>query len=70
MKVKEFKIVRTSSQLSMESAVNAMLAVGWELHGPMSHSISWAQGPSGRPNGHVMNELFVQAMVKPEAEGA
>lgn len=59
-----FKVVRSGSSEAFEATVNIMLADGWKLHGPTHHSVSWAIGPNGRPNGLVMNELYVQTMVR------
>ena len=59
------QIVRVGHHASLEHEVNKLLDLGWQLHGPMQHHVCWALGPGGVPNGKVMNELYVQAMVKP-----
>lgn len=59
------RVVRVGHQNSLEAEVNKLLADGWQLHGGLTHHVSWATGSSGAPNGKIMNELYVQAMVKP-----
>lgn len=66
MKITDFYVIRVPSAEGLAQTVKVMAANGWELHGHMHHSVSWAISPNGRPNGHVMSELFVQAMVKHE----
>lgn len=59
------RVVRVGHHGTLEHEVNKLLADGWQLHGPLTHHVSWATGPGGQPNGKIMNELYVQAMVKP-----
>lgn len=59
------RIIRCGHQHMLEVEVNKLLAEGWQLHGGLTHHVSWATGPGGAPNGKIMNELYVQAMVKP-----
>ena len=62
----KYVLLREFSDLTMARKVNEMLSHGWELHGPTHHSVAWAHGPSGTPNGRIMNEMFTQAMVLKE----
>jgi len=60
----DYKVLRHGSADSLEREIKHLLEEGWQPHGSLHHSVAWAVGPNGGPNGRIMNELYVQAMVK------